>query len=647
MKTVKIITTFFRALLLIAAAGIVLVAAVIVLLQTGIGGRYLLDFAGSKTGLELSAEKISVGIGGQLRLSGFSATINGLDKPFFTAQRIEITATALSDALYTRDFRLHTIKILNPSITLRTAADGQLEIGPLFETFRPRTKSSQVPFSLPEIRIVNGTFTYEQPKKTPITAREVNFSVVAGDNQVLYLDLTLPGNNTLSGTLQTETLEHQFALCLGSTADLPEHLRDEIPPRLTVQADWHGQFSSQTPRQMQALVHLHQLRTDDIEVSGQAEVTADAQTFTAHLKQLRLNPWAKFPFVNEPIDPITATSGTLTYTFAPHEIEIHQAVFGLLNGTASIEGVIYPRQWTQSRLTSTLENLHLRPLLDHTDFEDTTLSGTLQIEPAADHRAAEPMAFDIDMRLDGQFFRTAETTHITAAGWLSDSRLVTTRAEIPFFGGIVKPWVSLNRREQGLFTHLIGNFENIDLYRLVNAFSPEPIEIPGTLSGTMRCRASGSLKTLSGSADIALTDSDLINTDIVGTLYSSMNMAFGRLDKRGNGTMRITAHGDKVEILSFEYFNRGAEMRGAGVIEALTQGIHSPVSGFATGTMRPLRETKIPGTKDLDRLISSMQAGLATVRIEGTLGDPSARVVPLPEVQNAFRTLLWQQKKSD
>jgi hypothetical protein len=163
------------------------------------------------------------------------------------------------------------------------------------------------------------------------------------------------------------------------------------------------------------------------------------------------------------------------------------------------------------------------------------------------------------------------------------------------------------------------------------------------LSGTLRGRTLGNLETLTGSADIRLTESDLINVKAIGVLYSAMKLGTGSSDTAGTGTAKVSVHGDRIEIMNFKYFNRGAEVRGTGVIESASQGKDSPVSGVVTGSMQPLRNAPIPGSREMDRLLSGLQAGLVTVKIDGTLGDVQARSVPAPEVQSALRALFGQQ----
>lgn len=60
------------------------------------------------------------------------------------------------------------------------------------------------------------------------------------------------------------------------------------------------------------------------------------------------------------------------------------------------------------------------------------------------------------------------------------------------------------------------------------------------------------------------------------------------------------------------------EVRGAGAIKDLSLGLDSPVEDYAIGSTRPLKEIRLPGAAELDKLMTSLQKSVASVRIEGT-----------------------------
>jgi hypothetical protein len=72
-------------------------------------------------------------------------------------------------------------------------------------------------------------------------------------------------------------------------------------------------------------------------------------------------------------------------------------------------------------------------------------------------------------------------------------------------------------------------------------------------------------------------------------------------------------------------------------------GAQSPIQGYAVGSTRVLKGVRLPGVKELDRLMASLQTGVASVTVEGTLDSAKVTAVPLPAVSSALRRLLWSQ----
>ena len=77
--------------------------------------------------------------------------------------------------------------------------------------------------------------------------------------------------------------------------------------------------------------------------------------------------------------------------------------------------------------------------------------------------------------------------------------------------------------------------------------------------------------------------------------------------------------------------------------EARPPDLAAVVEGYAIGSTRPLKGIRLPGVAELDKLMTSLQKSVASVRIEGTLGKPDVKVVSFPEISSALRRLLWVQ----
>ena len=636
--TAKKIRRFILTLMLVVA---LLVVLLVVFIESGIAGRTLLRVAGSTLGVELKAERVRIGWGGTVRLKQLSAVIDDEDVPFFSAARVTVTLNSLPKLLTSFDPNVTCVRLVGPILTLRSDDAGNLNIAPLLSAFDSTSERSTrigTPV-IPDFIIVNGCFNYERNGKDPVNISRIDFESAATDDKKIKFTLALSGHNTLDGTVDPETFDHALSLCLTEVAALPSPTNKEIPQTLSLRADWNGQLVSDRPWSLRGDLTVRELTLDNMQAACQAAIVVDAAALSADIKRLDLT----LPEHDILPGDISVSQGALVYEYAAKRLAVKRLNAALLDGNAVIDAQLRPGQWFESRGTVEFSDLRPGSLISTSGLENALLSGSINVEPAADSRAMEPLAVSLRLRFDGEAFETAGLQDITANGYLGKTRLVTENASVPVFGGEILPWISLTRRENNWFVQIISDFKEIELERVLKTFTDEADPVPGKLGGTLRARTSGSLKTLSGNAEITLTESDLMHTDIIGGIYNILNLSFGNLDARGNGKMTASAQGDKIEIMSFEYFNRGVDIRGAGEIAAITLGKQSPVSGFATGTMRPLRQTRLPGTKELDRLMGALQAGLVTVKIEGTLGDTSTRTVPFLEVQNAIRNLLWRQ----
>jgi len=627
---------------------VIILASVFFLIKNGIAGRYLLRILGNKMKIELNADDVKMTSDGRLNLTRFSVALKDENQPFFTAREISILIDNIPEMLYSFDPNITKIQLISPMLTLQADERGQLNIEPLLLKIKENSsRTAQTKsFPLPALSILNGTFHYERPGKETLSVSHIDAESLVRDG-IIQSTLSLPEKNYLSLTVDSNSLDHHIKLHIENVPALPALLRAQIPETLKIDAEWQGRAELLRPWQIDGNLNITNLTLNDIIIALQASAVITQEQSVAQIKHLCLNPQAVMSPQSHLQDDILVTEGRLTYNYAAGGLDVQNLKVLLLQGRAAVDATLFPRDWFQSRAEIQINGIHLASILAPSEFQDATLTGTLQMEPANQKRAMEPMAVSLSAKLDGAIFDRVALQEIVATGYLGATRLVTESAVVPVLGGTAMPWISLTRRNNGIFTHIIADFKDIDADLLARLLTDEQQMIPGVLSGTIRGRTSGDLQTFSGDADITLTDSDLIQTDIISTLYSVMNLATGQADKKGRGRAKLSAQGEKIDVMSFKYFDRGVDIRGAGTIESFIQGRNSPISGFLTGSVRPLQKTGIPGTQELDRLISSLQAGITSIKVEGTLGDPEPKVVPMPEIYNAFRSLLVRQRDDE
>ena len=274
-----------------------------------------------------------------------------------------------------------------------------------------------------------------------------------------------------------------------------------------------------------------------------------------------------------------------------------------------------------------------------------TCSGTLVAKEAdPTSRPLEPMRVELRAEMpDGRFAR-AQLGDCHAVAYIGPKRFVVDRMDAHVLGGVVKGWGRASPHAGGLYLTAVADFNDLDLEQFSKPDSDAKAEaVVGKLGGRATILTSADWRYLSGQADLDITESDLVNAPIIRTLYDALNVGLGQPQPEGTGQIKLQFDGARIRIPSFAYFNRGVEVRGAGQIEDFTRGDQSPIEGYAVGSTRVLKGVRLPGVRELDRLMASMQTGVASVAIDGTLDDIMVNLVPLPAVSGALRGLLWSQ----
>lgn len=272
------------------------------------------------------------------------------------------------------------------------------------------------------------------------------------------------------------------------------------------------------------------------------------------------------------------------------------------------------------------------------------VSGSLRVEQTSEQpRPLGPVRFTVDARAAGARYGPAIINGCHVVGYLDGNRLLIDDATLQAFGGRINMWGRVSEHARARYASAITDFNNLDLDQIVHLADPNARAHIGRVAGRISLLSSSDRLGLSGEGDIRLTQSDLVNNPVIGTLHSALNLQIGAKPPTGTGKVKIRLEGPAMVVQSFEYFNRGVEIRGAGQIRDIEAAGESPVQGYAYASTRVLKGIALPGVRSLDRLMASLQTGGAAVQIAGTLGDVNVKTVPLPAIGGDLRRLLWAQ----
>ena len=81
-------------------------------------------------------------------------------------------------------------------------------------------------------------------------------------------------------------------------------------------------------------------------------------------------------------------------------------------------------------------------------------------------------------------------------------------------------------------------------------------------------------------------------------------------------------------------------------VQDLFLGADSPMAGYAVGTARPLSDLKLPLVRDLDDILSALQATATTMRVGGTVAEPRATPATLGDLGAEFKRAIVGDAKS-
>jgi len=315
----------------------------------------------------------------------------------------------------------------------------------------------------------------------------------------------------------------------------------------------------------------------------------------------------------------------------------------------SVEGMarIPLDHWTRSVAQLHWQGIQLKQLerwVPQCERFQGAMSGSLVVDQVdGQARAPEPMRLVLDADIAEGRFGPAEVEVCHVIGYLGADRLLIDEAGFQVLGGQLGARARVSTHAGGYFASLVTDFNDLNLDQLVHVIDPNAGEYAGLLSGDATILSSSDRLSLGGQAKISLAQSDLLSNSVVGTLYNTLNLRFGKQQSTGTGEIDIRLEGPSVRIPSFMYFNRGVEIRGAGEIADVSLGAKSPVDGYAVASTRVLKGIALPGVDAMDRLLTTFQTGTASVKIGGTLDNVEVNVVPLPVVLGSFRRLLWAQ----
>lgn len=399
--------------------------------------------------------------------------------------------------------------------------------------------------------------------------------------------------------------------------------------------------SRQASFEFSATDWVYPAQLSPVSMTADAELTVDVD--------LRANRVVGQGTMVSDIYVLSQDAGTveLTASLDDRVLSVSDISGRLLGGDLSGTARVPLENWMDSRADMQFQNIQLDRLPDwQEDLQGIggLLSGQVVIKETAEANPLEPLSISVHTQMRNGRFNEAQIGNFRLTAYAGPTRVLVTEAVLQLFSGIIQAQARWTMHDRA-YMHLNASFSNINVNQILKAANPQANPVEGTLDGSATLLSTSNLKGLSGRIEGRLSNSNLINNTVIGSIYRSLVLGAQPSKPQGRGTIELHPRGARLEIDSFYYFNEGIEVRGSGVIEDIERGMESPVSGLVFGTTRPLGNINLPGVAELDDLMGVLLLGSAAVEVDGTLGDVETKVVPVPEVTDAIRSLIWSQRQ--
>jgi len=333
-----------------------------------------------------------------------------------------------------------------------------------------------------------------------------------------------------------------------------------------------------------------------------------------------------------------------------------------------------------------------------------TFSGNARLQPARMPRPLEPMQIDAYLHSNGGHWRTIRLGdgQVHAFANPETYQFIASESEVTSMqlgGGSIDFWFAGSRhidtaptpegveKETGVTISNLVNvtLNNLQVDQFVQAFDPKHAPGLGKLNGAIYTLSAPKTQTLANIAsdattqpattapsttaptataasiqqqtmlahilatttldgDLRLDEGDLGKLGVIAFLYNAMHLGQDVRNPTGHGNVALHMEQGLLRISNLYYFNRGVEVRGVVNAESMWAVPDNTISGSVVGTVRPLKNIKLPLFAEADALLNQLQGGLTGVEFKGPLIDPvgkgSIKLISLSQFGAELKNLL-------
>lgn len=372
----------------------------------------------------------------------------------------------------------------------------------------------------------------------------------------------------------------------------------------------------------------------------------------------------------------------------------------LFGGTMRGKGVTDLDQPFQSRLDLQWSNLQTsRAVQLYPQLKGLvgTFGGSLHLAPATTPRPLEPLALDVYLTSNQAHWKTVQIGNSELHAFVGTNRLIESdvrKSTVKIADGTLGVWLTARRHRdaqinpQGQWVptghtqsvQLSLDLSNISIDQFVQAYDPDhapglgrlrgsfnllsaPRETPlvqlATVSTQVPATGPASrpaansaaaaqesllqylLRTTAVDGKLTLTRSNLAQFGPIEGLYNIMHLGNDIRQPTGKGDVSLHMEGGLLQVQNLHYFNRGVEVRAVATLPDMWKFPDNPISGTAVGTIRALKNVRLPLIREADAILGALQGELTTIEFEGSVrGKKIYRVLSLKEMGAEIRALI-------
>jgi hypothetical protein len=165
--------------------------------------------------------------------------------------------------------------------------------------------------------------------------------------------------------------------------------------------------------------------------------------------------------------------------------------------------------------------------------------------------------------------------------------------------------------------------------------------MPGKVAGSFVLIGSPQGRdTLFGNGSVKITDSNLVNLGAIRALYNLMHIGADSASNNGLGSFDLRLDNNTLTLENARYFNRGVQVRARAELKDIWNLPDSPLDGVVIGSLRPLKDIKLPYMADADRILNALQQDLTAVRVKGSARRYEVVPISLDQAGETMRNVI-------